>query len=107
MPWRYVDGLYADISPEDFDSEDHLGSLKLPSHNLFDGGLSYFLNLNNTSGLLFSFNMNNILDATYISDAETNYHPRDGDDTWNGIATGNRVYFGWGRSWKASVSYKF
>jgi hypothetical protein len=107
LGFRYADRLYADISPESFTNEDHEGSLQLPAYYLLDGGLSYFFDINGKSGLLFRVNMNNILDQTYISESETNYHMRDGDEEWNGIATGNRVYWGFGRTWNASVSYKF
>jgi hypothetical protein len=107
LGFRYADNLYADVSPTSFTSEDNDGSLKLPSYYLLDAGLSYFLDLNNKSGLLFRVNMNNVLDHTYMSESETNYHVREGDDTWNGIATGNRVYWGFGRTWNASVSFRF
>ena len=36
--YRFVDGLYADYSIEDFDTVDNDGALKLPSYGLVDFG---------------------------------------------------------------------
>ena len=106
--WRYVDNLYADISAEDFDSEDHDGSLKLPSHGLVDAGIGYFMGLNNgEQGLSFRVNVNNVLDKQYISESHTNIHAEEGDETWEGVHTSNRVFFGWGRTWNAAVRFEF
>jgi len=107
LNWRYAGNLYAAISTEDFKYEDHSGSLELPSFNLFDARLSYNWRLNNGMGLEFSTNVNNLFDTVYISESDTNKHAETGDDTWNGIKTSNRVYFGWGRTWNASVRFRF
>ena len=106
--YRYADNLYADINATDFDTEDNDGSLELPGFGLLDAGLSFkipsFVN-NNTIDI--RFNMNNVLDKIYISDSETNTFAREGDDTYDGIATSNRVYFGFGRTWNTSVRFNF
>ncbi len=103
----YADKLYADISAEDFDDEDHLGSLRLPSYSLTNAGVSYKINLKDKMGVKVRFNVNNLFDTEYLSESATNYHAREGDDTWNGISTGNKVFFGFGRTWNASLRFTF
>mgnify|MGYP004101304663 FL=1 len=51
--------------------------------------------------------MNNVFDTTYISESETNNFAQDGDATYRGISTSNRVFFGWGRAWNMTVRYNF
>jgi outer membrane cobalamin receptor len=98
--YRFADNLYADFDP--------LGAaeLKLPSFGLVDLGASYKLPIGDNS-IGFRVNVNNVFDETYISEADTNYLPREGDATYKGIATGNRVYFGYGITWNAGVRYTF
>jgi len=107
LNWRYAGNLYADIDPVDFAYEDNDGSLELPDYNLFDARLGYNWHLTDQMALEFNVNVNNLFDTTYISESATNRHASDGDDTFKGINTGNRVYFGWGRTWNASVRFKF
>jgi len=104
--YRYVDHLYAAIDAESFGRADNQGSLELPSFGLVDLGASYKLDLG-TSTLGFRVNVNNVFDKTYISESSTNYFPREGDATYDGISTGNRVYFGYGATWNAGVTYSF
>ena len=59
------------------------------------------------NSLGFSLNVNNVFDELYISESDTNYFAEAGDDTWNGISTDNRVYFGWGRTWNFAVRYRW
>lgn len=103
----FYDNLYANIDADDFDDPDHQGSLKLPNFNLMDLGLSYGFKVTEGQFLSFRFNVNNVFDEVYVSESDTNYHVREGDATWNGLSTGNRVYFGWGRTWNVGVSYSF
>ncbi|MEN8124630.1 MAG: TonB-dependent receptor [Bacteroidota bacterium] len=107
LNWRYAGNLYAAINTDDFDHADHDGSLKLPSFNLVDARISYNWRMKNNNSLMFSFNMNNLFDELYISESDTNRHAEAGDDTWRGVNTDNRVYFGWGRSWNTSVKFRF
>ncbi len=107
LNWRYAGKLYAAISVDDFDYADHDGSLELPSFNLFDTHLFYTWRFQNDNSLNFGVNINNLFDTLYISESDTNKHAAPGDETWNGINTHNRVYFGWGRSWNFSVRYRF
>jgi len=106
----FVDKLYARIDADSFDEADHQGSLELPSFSKIDAGISYKLNLNDDkNSLRFRVNVNNLANQRYISESQTNYHigDRGNDDTYNGINTSNRVYWGYGRTWNASVRFIF
>ncbi|MBN9337832.1 MAG: TonB-dependent receptor, partial [Chryseobacterium sp.] len=107
------------------------GALEYPSYNLFDAGLSYGINLNNGHKIVLTGNVYNLLDTTYISDGKTSNHIKDVSDFktatntdaqaqalyntyinnplnfYKGLDTSNNVYFGFGRTWAASISYKF
>ncbi|WP_031426676.1 TonB-dependent receptor [Flavimarina sp. Hel_I_48] len=101
--YRFADNLYAAYDATDVTEQ---GALKLPSFGLLDAGLSFnlpFLDKN----MSFRFNMNNILDKTYISESDTNVFADAGDPTYDGISTSNRVYFGFGRTWNASFRFNF
>ena len=50
----------------------------------------------------FRLNVNNVFDKVYIAEADTNIFAEPGDDTFQGINTANRVFFGFGRTWNAS-----
>ena len=107
LNWRYAANLYADFNVVDFRDEDNLGAIKLPSFNLVDARISYTWLMKKGNSLGFSLNVNNVFDELYISESDTNYHVRDGDDTWKGIATGNRVFFGWGRTWNFAIRFRW
>lgn len=109
------------------------GALKYPSYNLFDAGLSYAFNLKNGQKLVFTGNVHNLLDTTYISDGKSSNHIKELADFtttttggvtttaqqkydaylnnplnfYKGLDTSNTVYFGFGRTWSASISYRF
>ncbi|SDF87213.1 TonB-dependent Receptor Plug Domain [Epilithonimonas hungarica] len=107
------------------------GALEYPSYNLFDVGLSYGINLNNGHKIVLTGNVYNLLDTTYISDGKTSTHVKELADFktssntdaqaqaaydayinnplnfYKGIDTSNTVFFGFGRTWAASISYKF
>jgi len=74
----------------------------LPSYGLVDLGATYRMN-----NWTLRLNVNNLLDATYIAESNTSIHAEDGDVTWNGINTANSVWFGFGRTWNASLRYNF
>ena len=57
--------------------------------------------------IFLRLNVNNVFDETYISESWDNNHAQPGDETWNGISTSNRVFFGWGRAWNFSLRYNF
>ena len=101
---RFVDGLYADYSiiDEEFYTPDNRGAVKLPSYGLVDLGFTSRL-----GKWTFRANINNLLDAVYIAESNTSIHANEGDDTWKGINTANSVWFGFGRTWNASLKYAF
>lgn len=107
LNWRLASSLYADIDVTDFDTEDNDGSLELPSFNLVDARVSYNWIMKGSNSLEFSVNVNNVFNELYISESETNIHADAGDDTWNGVNTRNRVFFGWGTTWNTSVRFRF
>lgn len=106
--YRYADNLYADYDAPDALDNSNFDVFELPSFGLLDLGLSYGLDLgNNRLGL--RLNVNNVTDNIYISESNTNILPgeREGDTTYDGINTRNNVFFGYGRTWNAAVSFKF
>ena len=107
LNWRLASSLYADIDVTDFDTEENDGSLELPSFNLVDARVSYNWIMKGSNSLEFSVNVNNVFNELYISESETNIHADAGDDTWNGVNTRNRVFFGWGTTWNTSVRFRF
>lgn len=117
--YRFSDRLYASISPDKFSVADHKGSLELPSFGLFDAGVSYKLLLGKqkSQSLNFRLNVNNLFDKTYIAESRTNIFANDIASggktyeelgrTYQGVADGNQVFFGFGRTWNFSLRYNF
>lgn len=116
--YNFNDKLFASISPNTLTSATNKGTLQLPSFDLIDAGLSYKINVENTKDVVkFRLNVNNLLDTKYIAESSTNIFADDiksGTTTYaqagslyNGVATANRVYFGFGRTWNFSLSYNF
>ncbi|HCX23683.1 MAG TPA: TonB-dependent receptor, partial [Cytophagales bacterium] len=108
LGFRFVDGLYADYSivDSDFTNPDNEGALKLPSFGLVNLGItSRFTVLGAAS--TFRINVNNLLNTTYIAESNTNIHAEDGSTTWNGIDVTNSVWFGFGRTWNAALTFNF
>ncbi|UOE41169.1 TonB-dependent receptor [Chryseobacterium suipulveris] len=135
--WRYNDNLYGVfnidnnfiIKPDGtVPNNAKRGALKMPSYNLFDAGLSYAFDLGNAQKLILTGNVYNVFDTVYISDGKSSTHIKDLSDftatptqtaqqqydayqanlkTWKGIDQNNTVYFGSGRTWAATVSYRF
>ena len=105
LGYRFVDGLYADYSITDsaFTSPDNDGALKLPSYGLVDGGVT----VNIGKGISFRANVNNLFDTVYIAESNSNIHATSTSTTWNGVDTRNSVWFGFGRTWNASLKYRF
>ncbi|MCF8713858.1 TonB-dependent receptor [Joostella atrarenae] len=113
--WDRADKLYADFAGDSgnfvdqFGSPDNEGALELPDYNLFDAGISYKLVVgkDRDKAINLRLNVNNLFDNTYISESDTNIFAEAGDDTYKGINTNNRVFFGWGRAWNMTVRYNF
>lgn len=127
--WRHVGKVYSSIDIATFSNEaaQQKGVLQLPDFDLFDIGISYKIKLRNPSQFFtIGANVYNLFDATYISDASTNIAPTDAPTRladgsnntakktyqelgymYDGIATDNRVLFGFGRTWSATLSFNF
>ncbi|WP_420318175.1 TonB-dependent receptor [Ekhidna sp.] len=108
LGYRFVDGLYADYSIDDSDflDPDNKGALKLPSYGLVDFGATARFQLFDTNGT-FRVNVNNLFDTVYIAESNTNIHAEAGSTTYNGIDVMNQVWFGFGRTWNATLSFNF
>ena len=106
--YRFVDNLYADYSITDaeFTNPGNKGALKLPSYGLVDLGSTFNFKLFGNDTRL-RLNVNNLLDTVYIAESNTNIHAADGSPQWNGVDTRNSVWFGFGRTWNASLKYRF
>ena len=118
--YNFNDKLYANISPNSLTSATNKGTLQLPSYDLIDAGVSYKWDLaNTTESVKFRLNVNNLLDTVYIAESNTNIFADDfvsgttgptyasAGRLYNGVATGNQVFFGFGRTWNFSLSYNF
>ena len=105
VSYRFVDGLYADYSIADavFTQPDNAGAIKLPSYGLVDAGVTTRL-FGNWS---LRLNVNNVLDKVYIAESNTNIYADENSVTWNGVDVRNSVWFGFGRTWNASLKYNF
>lgn len=105
--YRYADNLYSGFDPGN-NYNKNTPAVKLPSFGLLDLGLTLSTKTNVGKSLSFRLNVNNVLDETYISDMRTNTAAdANAANNWNGINKNNQVYFGFGRTWNASISYKF
>ncbi|WP_160137092.1 TonB-dependent receptor [Chryseobacterium sp. c4a] len=124
--WQYVGKVYSTVNMTDFLTPGKT-ALQLPDFNLFNVGASYKLKLKNPNQYFtLGVNVNNLFDITYIQDGVTNIKTTDlvnptakkGDAdygityeqagrVYKGIADGNRVFFGFGRTWSTTLSFNF
>jgi len=106
--YRTAGNLYADYAPTDavFTKPDNAGAVKLPSYGLADLGFTsrYTLFGNKVTARV---NINNLFNTVYISESETNIHADGNAMTWKGVDVRNSVWFGFGRTWNASLKYTF
>ncbi|MBV8326818.1 TonB-dependent receptor, partial [Chryseobacterium sp.] len=128
--WRYVGKLYSSIDIATFSNiaNQERGTLKLPNYNLTDIGISYKIRLKDGSQYFtVGANIYNLFDTTYIQDGATNTFASDVPKyladgktlntqnqtyeqlgyMYKGISNANRVYFGFGRTWAATLSFNF
>ncbi|WP_312820162.1 TonB-dependent receptor [Kaistella carnis] len=121
--YRYISQLYANLNVADFSDEAKAakGALELPSYGLFDLGLSYKIPLANPKqSFTLRGNVYNLFDTYYIAQSYTNIHASDkvsnavdaptyegAGQLYDGVATRNEVFFGFGRTWSATVSFNF
>ena len=99
--YRYNGDLYGSRVNEEN------GNLKLPSYNIMDAGVTYNVSLTPKNKFTFRFNVNNVLNHIYIQEASTNLQATEGTQTYKGINVNNQIYFGYGRTWNASVRFTF
>ncbi len=99
--YRYYQNLYANVQRKE--------NLELPSFGLVDAGVSYALNLTDNNRLSFRVNVNNLFDTEYITQSNTANMLTgvEGETAYKGINTTNQVYFGFGRTWNASIKFTF
>ncbi|WP_300567411.1 TonB-dependent receptor [Flavobacterium sp.] len=117
---NYSEKLFGNISPTSFMSVNNKGAMELPGYATTDAGVSFKLPVGQKSGALnFRLNMNNVFDKVFINESFTNIFADDfvtgtsgptyesAGKTYNGVATANKVYFGFGRTWNFTVAYNF
>lgn len=120
---RYVDRLYGRLNVLDFAGPVPAVSeaLRLPSYGLIDAGISYKLKLNNEKQFFtIRGNVFNLFDKYYIQQSYTNIPTsaktstaanaptyEEAGKTYDGIANANQVFFGFGRTWSATLSFNF
>lgn len=104
--YRFADNLYADFDATDALNEPDFEVFELPSYGLLDLGVSYGLDLGENR-LSFRVNVNNVTDNIYISESLTNELAGPDATTYDGVNVRNNVFFGWGRTWNASVAFRF
>ncbi|MDN5421974.1 MAG: TonB-dependent receptor [Chryseobacterium sp.] len=131
--WRFVGKLYSSIDIATFSNiaNQDRGVLKLPDYNLTDVGVSYKIRLRDANQFFtIGANVYNLFDTTYIQDGATNNFVKGAGDFkdipsgataqqqysayinnpnnfYKGIDTTNRVFFGFGRTWAATLSFNF
>ena len=119
--YNYYDRLYAFISPTSFSSSANKGSLELPSYGLMDAGISYkiVLSTKRENALCFRLNINNVFDTVYIAESKDNIFTSDyvtgtsgptyqsSGKIYRGVATSNKVFFGFGQTWNFTFRYIF
>ena len=117
--YNYYDKLFANISPNSFGTEVNKGALQLPNFGIADAGFSYkmLVGKDKSNSVNFRVNVNNVFDKIYIAESSTNVFASDiksgtqtyeqAGATYNGVATANKVFFGFGRTWNFGISYNF
>jgi outer membrane receptor protein involved in Fe transport len=106
----YAANLYPTINAASFTTQaaNDRGSLKLPGHTLANAGVTYKFDVTEKIKARFRLNVNNVFDTVYISDGYSNIHVNGSTTgTYQGIDVKNNVYFGYGRSWNASMKFSF
>ncbi|ROI07708.1 TonB-dependent receptor [Chryseobacterium sp. H3056] len=111
--YRYADKLYSAFEPSSrlvtaSKPTPSDPAVELPSYGLVDLGAGARFKLNDTQSFKLRLNVNNVFDKTYIAESRTN-KAADANpaNNWNGINKANEVFFGFGRTWNASVSFLF
>jgi len=69
--------------------------------------MSYKFDFRDNSDLKLRLNINNVGNTEYISESLTNNFVEPGDDSYRGINTNNKAFFGFGTTWNFTVRYNF
>lgn len=119
---RFHDRLYSNAPIEKFDPVTYQyffnSVIELPDYLVVDSFIKYDLTLQNQHKLNLCFNMDNVLDRTYLMESNTSfgYNQQIPNSTstygqafggYKGVAKANNAYFGFGRTWNFSVRYNF
>lgn len=109
---RFNDRLYSDLVIDDSLNDDATQldpAIELPGYSLTDLGISYKWNVAESQSINFRLNINNLFDEEYIAESATNYQVgrRGNFREYNGVNTDNKLFFGFGRTWNASIRYNF
>lgn len=107
--YRYNSNLYANLNVLSFSTPaaGEQGALKLPSFGLVDLGASYNIPLNAKQSFTLRGNVYNLFDKFYIQESYTNIHQDATSTMYDGIDVRNEVFYGFGTTWSASVSFNF
>ncbi|EIA10134.1 TonB-dependent receptor [Flavobacterium frigoris] len=100
--WRNYEKLYANVGSVK-------NNVELPSYDLVDTGLSYKMltGKDKNRSVVFRINVNNVFDEIYVSELTTNIAANPGDVVINGLNASNKGYYGFGRTWNASMRFNF
>lgn len=118
---NYSERLFGNIDTSKFKAEDNKGAMELPGFATTDAGVSYRWVLGKKLGdLNFRLNVNNVFDKVFINESFTNIFADDikpgttpavtyaqAGALYKGVATDNKVYFGYGRTWNFTLRYDF
>jgi len=69
--------------------------------------MSYKFDFKDSSNLKFRLNVNNVGNTEYIAESLTNNFVESGDDSYRGINTNNKAFFGFGTTWNLTARYRF
>ncbi len=111
--YRYADKLYSAFEPASrlvtaAQPNPSDPAVELPSYGLLDLGIGANFKLNRDQAFKLRFNVNNVLDKVYIAESRTNKAADTNPaNNWKGVNKANEVFFGFGRTWNASVSFLF
>jgi outer membrane receptor protein involved in Fe transport len=100
----YFDRHFSNFEPFTLNEEKEVW--QIPGYALFSFHMGNTFYLNDNNSLSIRFNILNLLDETYISDAENNSSYVE-DSPMNSDASSASIFFGLGRKLIASIEYKF
>lgn len=107
--WEYYDKLYAQFNPTNFltQAARDAGVVKIPHYHLFDAGVTYKFFFVDKKELVLRANVFNIFNTKYISELTSNLLPTSTSNNFNGVNMANNGFFGFGRTWAASATFRF